>query len=233
MAKKLVEMPSFDRTLNRLLDRTVSRANRLLLSRANDLQKELFRLNTTFYSTLARKIVGVAGPPDLGKYSPSAWEPLSQKTIAMKNNSLFYLKTRKLQQWLLSHDANLDIGTPEVIIQKAGKQSGIKGRIVEVIRTTSTGRKWVQRIGIGPNGKFIPTKALEQELKSSLKIYPFGMRRANYAGGQDVSFIAPRSKIVRYKLSNPKGKELRPIASEYLRWWLDVQVGNAIKRFSK
>lgn len=226
-----VKVPTYEVDVNQSVGQVVDGVNRDIFRIKKNIERDLLKLNRNFYTILSRKIVGTISAPDLGSYSPPKWKPLSPKTIKAKGHSEFYRKTGALQRWLFGADAEEILGIPEVRIKVGGANGKVRGTLRTILRTSKTGKKWVQKIGVGVGGRFVSTKALQDELNQRLIVYPFGVKSAQ--GSQSIpDLISGGNNSVYHKLTNYKGKQERPIASHYLDWWVNVRVKQIVDRYA-
>ena len=240
-----VRTPQFSTVINRTLNQAVEMTLNQAYDRGERLRRGLGRLNSLFYRTMAQLVVASPGPPNLGGYTPSNWVPLTKRYTEKKGNANFYQNTEALKQWLYQASAADILGPPTVILRTKSERIGeIEGFQRTIVRTSVRGKRWIQTLTFADSRStgirgFIRRDQLLEYLQPRLQVVPFSTIPFQFSdsasvadwltGGQSDSSGTP----LRYKFLNVKGRELRPIVSEYLGWWIETRVKRLVDRFGK
>lgn len=181
--------------------------------------KRAFRL-------LAKRGVDVAGPPNLGEFTP-AWAPLSQKYRKFKQergmSPNFYMAEGVLQQFLQSQDPHDWLGRPFVTLSSSGTvgRSGVRSaswfnrRLNRVVRQARDER-----------GRFASPKDIYRVVPKSIRVVPF--MRVPMTNMESV-FEGSANKIY-FRFINPYRKKLRPLFENFLLWYQMVHLPNLLNR---
>lgn len=241
-----VRTPVYQKSLDRLIGRVVESNLDQAYKMGERLKRGLTRMNMLFYRVLSQKAVGVTSAPDFGpEIGPSGWKPLSQKYMTQKGNDLFYYNKGELGSWLDSASAAELLGPPKVMLNVERKRVGeIQGFQRTVVRTSTRGKKWIQTLtfadyrSTGMRG-FIKSAELIQYLQPSLSVTPFSRMPSGFAGSKSIAVWLTgkqrdsKGKYLAYRFLNFRGREDRPIVSEYLDWWMNVRVKRLVEKFGR
>lgn len=186
------------------------------------------RSNAQLLKTFAVMALDVAGPPSLGEYTPQ-WEPLSSKYLKWKqrrNMSLnFYSKKGDLRSTMMGLRANTVLGTPvatygEAILVGNPDIDPTSFRRGANLQMQGRYRAGAMRDGQKVGGQWASGRDVFKKLPSYIRVYPFpnieDLQNAEQVFGDD-------SRKIAAKLTNPKGRKLRPVFSEFLMWWMDTK----------
>lgn len=208
-----------DRIQSRLYTLVEDRAGEILEAKATRLLTALDSLQELFFIQLANNIIGADAPPDLGQWK-TQWAPLRDKKYIARKEKLglsgFYRYSGKLEQSLLRSKARTSFGKPLVYITLGG--------------TYNNQRRYEKSTGVVVNqkGKISSLKNVKNlKFTISIDLYPKikeDIRKGNIPEGEYLS------KIVALRLTNYRGKRLRPIFTQYLNWWLDVKAKQTVNR---
>lgn len=222
--KQDAQVDSIAQTLYRMFDR---QSNAVIQARVIKLRQALTRLQATFFTVLASKIIGVTKAPDLGMYTP-VWTPLSTKSYATKKKkkgfeNQFYRFTGNLARSLSRMKADTRFGNPSVIQSTGGIYNN--QRIYDNPNSNSA---------ITPKGKpfsldkiKIPKKTVSidmfpkiDSLLEAMNVMP--QTKENEDGKTKAS--------VAMKLTNCRGLSQRPILVNFMKWWIHVEAKAIVER---
>src|SRR4051812_15802638 len=104
-------------------DAITQQASAMLYAEAWDLglaiRARVEDLTQHFFEELVTVGIDVAGPPNLGEFTPY-WEPLTEKWIEQKGHDMFYEFTGGLQRTLLRKSTIGIFGRPQVFLSWGG-----------------------------------------------------------------------------------------------------------------
>lgn len=193
--------------LDEMMDRIEVKVDRAMFitawRRGQKLREQVTELMSDFFITLSNIGIDVAGPPDLGRYTP-AWKPLSQSWIDRKGgDENFYFDEGKLQEDLLRRKPQRLFGRPVVWLAYNGS-SAIK-------------------VNAGPPPAKYNLGRVTREYELIYTPYP---RVQDF---EDVEMIFGDESMIRYKLSNYKGGKDRPLLTPFAQWYLHIFLKRKIK----
>lgn len=187
---------------------------------ADRLEKHVQAVQKDFFDIMAIKAIDVSGPPDLGSYTPT-WKALTTKYLAAKGkagfSTNFYKRTGALQTSLQKLNPLTVLGKP-VVRFKPSSGSGVSGRYERWQGAGS--RRFVVR---DSRGRFTSTP---KNIKAIIGVNPY----SKLPDVDEVDEIKVLGKEIGSKLKNPGGKRQRPILRNYLNWWLETKIAEAMAK---
>ena len=194
--------------------------------RMRKIETEVRKSHSKVFKTMAMKAIDVKSAPNLGQHTPE-WTALSNtyrnKKIAQGRSGNFYSNTGALKGALASLDANTILGTPLVSLGGVGQQ--IVKREETWKNSSGTKRIVIRNL----KGQFVAERTLRENLPKGITVTPFPkITQEAMRGILDEEEFLPLE--ISQKLKNPKGKRLRPIFTNYINWYIDVEIRKAVSR---
>ncbi|WP_419902128.1 hypothetical protein [Kiloniella sp.] len=196
----------------------------------DNVEKELERLlkasHGRLFKAMVAKSIGVDRTPNMGAFTPP-WITKYSKSYETRKSKMpvglkkFYVKTGKLKTSLETLNPKTVLGNPVASHSKGGTV-GVKG-----VRLVQTKRGPAAR---GSDGRFAKRGDIERALPDTITITPFR---------ELPSTIQLSDVLDQMRLSPGDEKKItvgnssRPFIVNYLNWWAEREVRNALRKIVK
>lgn len=191
------------------------------------LEKIVREENKKFFNILVKKGFGKSSQPNLGNFTPSAWQPLSKNYVEFKKKhglgKGFFRKTGALEGQLKALNPESVLGRPRA----DGFRSGSRGN-PDLVQSTFVRRgKTITQPRL--RGRFASPDELFRTFRGQIFINPIPKIKFGLKGKAQEELLFPgnENNIIN-KFSNPRDRRLRPLLANYIDWWINVHILNKV-----
>ena len=225
----------YNGVLNSLFQAVEEGFEDIFADKAEEIQRRVNRVHERFFKKLVMKAIDVKSAPNLGEYTP-VWEPLSSgktgnggylaKKKRLGQSSNFFIATGELKTAMQRLISKTVLGTPLVSFTPTGFVGaiGTRGRLEQW-----KGRADKRKVIRNAKGQFAKVENVRRRVTASIFVDPYPKILEDITKTiLDESKYFDDDEIAK-KLKTPKGNRVRPMFTNFLNWFLDVEIRKAIR----
>lgn len=202
---------------------------------SKEIERRLLFIQGSFFPTFKSMVIGADAAPSLGRDTPG-WAPLTTRWIKRKKRFDFYRGLRgkgargqSLEDYVSRVRASAIFGVP-----KATPELDVGGEVIGNVETISQPRfgRQIIRGRSKSTGRFVRVDDIKKAIASGIDVMPFP-RLSKYGDLLDrraglAAALFPQQ--IAYKLTNPGGKERRPILANFIKWWTREKIMTVLRK---